>query len=114
MYPVQLLRRYTHRKTAACLDDFKRLVSEQSHCKPTYEGWPPPSRIPVAGGTFGPLGRNIFVMRRALKDGLRTEPTLVLCCSTKPMLMLCRTEFEALVKRLPWIKDQLKEFYKLI
>lgn len=61
-----------------------------------------------------PLERGIFVMNRTLKDGLRTEPTLVLTCGTKPMLMLNSTEFEAFVERLPWIKEQMNEFYKLI
>ncbi|KAG6440012.1 hypothetical protein BBOV_III006825 [Babesia bovis T2Bo] len=99
---------------AAAIEAFRTLVSEQSSCRPVYRGWPPPDRIPVGNGTLEPLGRSIFIMRRDLKDGLRSEPTLVLCCGTKPMLMLRRSEFEALVQRLPWIKDQLREFYKLI
>ncbi|GIX61001.1 exoribonuclease, putative [Babesia caballi] len=81
-----------HKSIHECLDDFKRLASEQSHCRPTFEGWPPPSRVLVGNGTFGPMGRGIFVMQRSLKDGLRTEPTLVLCCGTKPMLMLRRSD----------------------
>ncbi|ORM39999.1 uncharacterized protein BXIN_1240 [Babesia sp. Xinjiang] len=112
-----LLKRHlpSHRSNIiVSLEAFKQLVAEQSRCSITYEGWPPPSRIIVGNGSFAPFGRNIFVMRRALKDGMRTEPTLVLCCGTRPTLMFRRSEFEALVKHLPWIKNQLREFYKLI
>ncbi|CDR96827.1 hypothetical protein BBBOND_0307310 [Babesia bigemina] len=102
------------RSAADCLEEFRRLAAEQSRCRLTFEGWPPPSRLQIGDGTLAPLGRDIFVFRRALKDGLRSEPTLVLCCAGRPMLMLRRSEFEALVQRLQWIKDQMKEFYKLI
>lgn len=102
------------RSASTCLKEFKQLVSEQCRCQKTYHGWPPEDRIPIARGTIPPLERGIFVMNRTLKDGLRTEPTLVLTCGTKPMLMLNSTEFEAFVERLPWIKEQMNEFYKLI
>ncbi|KAK1444534.1 hypothetical protein BgAZ_104400 [Babesia gibsoni] len=107
-------RAFSSKTLSEGLEEFKQLVSEQSKCRRTFEGWPPASRIPIANEKLLPLQRGLFVMKRSLKDGLRTEPTLVFTCGTKPMLMLNKVEFEALVERLPWIKDQMKEFYKLI
>ncbi|AFZ81324.1 hypothetical protein BEWA_007330 [Theileria equi strain WA] len=95
------------------LAKFRALVKKQSQCTRVYQGWPPATRIDVQN-ELKPLGRRLFVMNRLLEDGKTLEPTLVFCCGIKPMLMLSKQEFEALIKHLPWIKMQFKEFYKLL
>ncbi|EPT26647.1 hypothetical protein TGPRC2_236820 [Toxoplasma gondii TgCatPRC2] len=81
-----------------------------------YEGWPPRSRVRVGDeySKVGPLQRRAFVFNRVDGTGRRREPTLAFCCGNKPVLLLSEAEFEALVKKLPWIKHEMAEFKKLL
>ncbi|PHJ24347.1 hypothetical protein CSUI_001800 [Cystoisospora suis] len=103
------------------LSKFKSIVKEQTERRGgkgwhVYEGWPPRSRIPLGNeqSKFGPLNRRVFVFNRRSGCGRRRIPTLVICCASKPVLMLDEPEFEALVQKLPWIKHEMTEFKKLL